>query len=189
MPYQAGNTLSKPILPSPISYATSGNNAAKKSENTNFAEVFRSFQGSSPQEMLTRLSERFSTVSFRTEFTRDAISNSDRNAIHSVQITDGMLKKMANDPNEYKRVTEKIERWLSGATELSETTGGKQQVGMSISEHGTMIWALGVGGDFPDTESEVFTQAWEKFVDALLEWLRNQGESCTFELLDYSKSA
>jgi hypothetical protein len=189
MSYQVGYTLSKPAQQMPVTSGSGGHHATQKSGGVNFSDVLRSFQGFGPEEMLNRLRERFNTVSFTNAFARDAIASRHRNESRSIQISDTVLKNMANDPAEYKRVTEKIERWLSGAAEFEGMNSGAHQMGMSITEVGTLVWASGGGSELSDTEREEFILAWDRFIDAFLEWLRNRGENCTFELFLYDKVA
>ncbi|MCL2249417.1 MAG: DUF6033 family protein [Oscillospiraceae bacterium] len=189
MPYQVGYTLSKPVLPTQSASAVSGHCSTQKSGGVNFSDVLRDYQGISSEEMLSKLRERFSNVSFHTELTRDGIARLNRSESNTIQITDGMLKRMANDPNEYKWVTEKIERFLSGASEFSGMTDGTHQIGMSISEVGTLFWSFAGVSDLSETEAEALNQAWNYFMDSFLEWFRNRGENCTFEMLFDSKVA
>ena len=170
--------------------------AKKQTEKSNcisFSEVYERHQGSDIEATLDKLRERFSNVSFSAMNTRKAtMENVNRRETVSVQITENLLTKMANDPDEFKRVAEKIEFWLSATAEFSEMIGGApHQIGMSISEVGTVIWASSKNliGEKSDEEIDLWKQAWDRFVEKLLEWFRARDEKCEIENLeDYEEA-
>jgi len=187
--HQVDNGLHKPTS---ATYGIDGLYAAQKqTEKSNcisFSEVYERYQGSDIEATLDKLRERFSNVSFSAINTRKAtMENVNRSDTVSVQITENLLTKMANDPDEFKRVAEKIEFWLSATAEFSEMIGGTpHRMGMSISEVGTIIWASSKNlvGEKSDEELDLWKQAWDRFIEKLLEWFRSRDEKCEIENLD-----
>ncbi|MCL2222709.1 MAG: DUF6033 family protein [Oscillospiraceae bacterium] len=160
----------------------------EKSNCISFSEVYERYQSSDIEAALDKLRERFSNVSFSAVNTRKAtMENVNRRDTISVQITENLLARMANDPDEFKRVAEKIEFWLSAAAEFAEKIGGMpHRMGMSISEYGTLIWtsSKNLSGEKSDEDLDLWKRAWDRFIETLLEWFRNREEKCVFEELD-----
>ena len=101
----------------------------------------------------------------------------------TVEICIRLLNRMANDEGLFKSIKERIQYWLEDVAEFKEEhEGGIAQIGISLSERGTVYW---VKPDEYATEEEMsyLNDAWT-FHNPFISRAQENGMPCMFEKLD-----
>jgi len=154
----------------------------ESSDCISFSNVYSSYKTpiSDSESMLERLRDRFSGVSFSVLSANGTMECRNNSQTHFVQISESLLSRMANCPEEYKRVTEIIERWLVATYKFSEKVGGDPfQMHITIKEDGSIIKLGAQDRAYEDFES--WREAWARFVEAIMEWVESRNEKVHVE--------
>ena len=121
----------------------------------------------------------------------DELNNYNGGDTRMLNISVGLLYKMAGDPEEHRKISEKIQRWLDGSSEFLDKVGGEAtNMTMSITEY-SELYGYGMSQNATDSDYAKAKEAWEELIDYLLKWLdeRNDDYSkkeiseCLFEIL------
>jgi len=121
----------------------------------------------------------------------DELNNYNGGDSRILNISVGMLYKMAGDPEEHRKISEKIQRWLDGSSEFLDKVGGAAtNMTMSITEF-SELYGYGMSQNATDSDYAKAKEAWEELIDYLLKWLDERNEEynnneisdCLFEIL------
>jgi len=121
----------------------------------------------------------------------DEANNYDSGDLRMLNISAGMLYKMANDPEVYQNISDKIQRWLDGSSEFLDKAGkAATNMTMSITEY-SELYGYGENFNASDNEKAIAKDAWEELIDYLLKWLDERNDEyskkeiseCLFEIL------
>jgi len=93
-----------------------------------------------------------------------------------LNISVGMLYKMASDSEFHNDISEKIQRWLDGSSEFLEKTGNAVAgMTMSLTEF-SELYGYSENPNATTFDRANAKEAWEELVDYLLKWLDERNE-------------